>query len=114
MPAPATITQICCLPKFSVVALEAQRPKPTAAMAQPRTTARLAPSRSSMRPPTWAQDDEAEEEEEEEDAGLRGRLVQGDLRVLAGEEEDRDERHHGDQEHEVLHREGPDAEDLAP
>ena len=54
MPAPATMTQICCLPKLRVVALEAQKPKPTAAMAQPMTTARLAPSRSSMRPPIWA------------------------------------------------------------
>ena len=34
--------------------MEAQKPKPTAAMAQPRTTARLAPSRSSMRPPICA------------------------------------------------------------
>ena len=29
-------------------------PKPTAAMAHPTTTARLAPSRSSRRPPIWA------------------------------------------------------------
>ena len=40
--------------KLSSVTLPAHRAKPTAARAQPRTTGRLAPPRSSMRPPIWA------------------------------------------------------------
>ena len=54
MPKPATMIQICCFENESVVTFEAQRPNPTAAMAQPMTTARLAPSRSSIRPPICA------------------------------------------------------------
>ena len=38
--------------------------------------------------------------------------MQRDLRVLAGEEEDGDERHHGDQQDDVLDGEGADAEDV--
>ena len=111
MPAPATMTQICCLEKLSVVALEAQKPKPTAAMAHPKTTARLAPFAVEHPAAHLGEDDEPDEEEQQEHAGLRRRLVQGDLCVLAGEEEHRDEGHHRDEQHEVLHGEGPDAED---
>jgi hypothetical protein len=56
-------------------------------------------------------DHEADEEVEQEQTGLRGRLAQGDLGVLAGEEEHRDEGQHGDAEDEVLDQEGPDPED---
>ena len=49
-------------------------------------------------------DHEAEEEVQDEQAG-RGRLLcQRHLPVHAGEEEHRDERHHGDAEDDVLHR----------
>jgi hypothetical protein len=37
--------------------------------------------------------------------------MEGDLRVLAGEEEDGDEGHHGDQQDDVLDREGLNPED---
>ena len=56
-------------------------------------------------------DHEADEEVQEEESGFGRRLVQRDLRILAGKEEDRDEGHHGDHQHDVLHREGADAED---
>ncbi len=111
IPAPATITQILCWSKDRDVTFEAQMPKPTAASAHPSTTARLAPCRSSMRPPTWAMTTKPMKKKSRKSPGLRRSLVQGDLCVLAGEEEDGDEGHHGDQQHDVLHRERTDPED---
>ena len=44
----------CWLWKLSPVTLPAHREKPTAARTHPSTTGRLAPPRSSIRPPIWA------------------------------------------------------------
>ena len=58
------------------------------------------------------------EAEEEDTAGtgprLGGRLAQRDLRVLAGEEEDRDEHEHRAGQDDVLDEERPDPEDAGP
>ena len=56
-------------------------------------------------------DHEADEEVQDVDAGVRGRLAERDLRVLAGEEEHRDEHQHRDPEHDVLDEERADLED---
>ena len=53
-------------------------------------------------------DHEAEEEVQEDEARLRRRLAEADLRVLAREEEHRDEHEHRDPEDEVLDQEGAD------
>ena len=74
------------------VTFAAQSQKPTAASAQPSTTGRLAPTAVEHPAADLRGDDEAEEEVQEEEARRRRRLAERDLRVLAGEEEDRDER----------------------
>ena len=84
---------------------------PAAARALPSTTGRLAPIRSSIRPPICAQTTKPEEEVQDEQAGRGGLLGQGDLPVEGGEEEHRDERHHRDAEDDVLHQERPVTED---
>ena len=111
MPAPARMTYHTCVPKFSWVTLPAHSSKPTAASTQPTTTGRLAPRRSSMRPPTWEATTKPRKKYRRYEAGLRGRLAQCDLGVLAGEEEHGDEHEHGDAQDEVLDQEGPDPED---
>ena len=79
--------------------MPASRKKPTAPSARPATTAGRAPRRSRMRPPIWASDHEAEEEVQDVEAGLRRALAERDLRVHAGEEEERDEHDRHQPEH---------------
>ena len=55
IPAPAITIQITWAPTCRSVALLAHSPNPAAASTQPRTTGRLAPIRSSIRPPICAQ-----------------------------------------------------------
>ena len=106
------MTQICCFPKDSVVRLggpEIEADRRNGAADDHGSFRPLAVEHPS---PDLRQDDEADEEVQEEDARARGRVVQRDLGVLTGEEEDGDERHHGDEEHDVLDGKGADAEDV--
>ena len=54
MPAPAMTTQYHWLLKSRSGSWRAHRKKPTAAIAQPATTAGRAPRWSRIRPPNWA------------------------------------------------------------
>ena len=90
----------------------AQRQKPTAASAQPSTTGRLAPTRSSIRPPICAATTKPRKKYRRTRLAPGRRLAEADLGVLAGEEERRDEDEHRDAEHDVLDEERPDPEDL--
>ena len=54
MPAPARTTNQTWDERLRSVIFEAHRANPTAASTEPRKTGRLAPRRSSMRPPIWA------------------------------------------------------------
>ena len=56
-------------------------------------------------------DGEAGEEDQQVGAGVRRRPTQRQLRVHAGEEEQRDEHHLTEEEHPVLDRERPVGED---
>ncbi len=55
MPAPASTMYSTWGPACRSVAFPAHSPNPTAASTQPSTTGRLAPIRSSIRPPICAQ-----------------------------------------------------------
>ena len=88
-----------------------QSQKPTAASVQPRTTGRFAPDAVEHAPADLRGHDEPEEEIEQHEARGRRRLAQRELRVLAREEEDRDEHEVRGPEHEVLDEERADAED---
>ena len=107
MPAPATMTQICCFAKTERGHLGSPEPEPDGRDGAPEHDGPLGSLPVEYPSADLGRDHEAEEEEEEEDPGLRGRLVQRDLGVLAGEEEDGDEGHHGDQQHDVLDGERP-------
>ena len=58
--------------------------------------------RSSIRPPIWAATTKPRKKYRRHEARPGRRLAEADLRVLAGEEEHRDEHQHGDAEHDVL------------
>ena len=111
MPAPARTTNQICEPKSRLVTLSPQSQNPTAASAQPRHDRPLRADPVEHPPADLRGDDEADEEVQEDEARRGRRLAERDLRVLAGEEEHRDEDEHRDPEHDVLDHERPDPED---
>ena len=111
MPAPARMMYHCWVPKLSWVTFPAHRAKPDRGQGAAEHHRALGPAPVEHPPADLRGHHEADEEVQEEQPGLRGRLAQGDLGVLAGEEEHRDEGQHGDAEDEVLDQERPDAED---
>ncbi len=111
MPAPARMMYHCWVLKSRPVTFPAHSQNPTALSAQPSTTGPLGADPVEHPPADLRRDDEADEEVQDVEAGLRRRLAERDLGVLAGEEEHRDEHQHRDREHDVLDEERADAKD---